>query len=202
MLTVFRFWVASPACWVKGASFNLFHKQLEVYNPIFDIAKRHLSRASLQGPQNFKFSIPSRSFNTLSNKFGHFFTNFFRRTEQPSRLKMDPLWLKAEFDLDLSPAGLFPDNESATQDAKCVVISKLFTELSRRLETTYKIAKYINQETLREEAAKRYNFLSEKDRLPLHEADNLALQLRLRGATEETAKEYASFRLSEKDAKM
>jgi len=100
-----------------------------------------------------------------------------------------------EKSIDLSPSGLFPNKETAAQDEKCLIISKVYQQMLEKCDMTS-----VNQEILREDAAKRYSFLSEESKLALYQVDHGAFMLYQRGVKPETAKEYYSHRLTESDA--
>lgn len=98
--------------------------------------------------------------------------------------------------LNLTPAGLFPGKQGAAEDKKCLIISKLYQEMTAILQMPN-----ITQNELITNAQKRYEFLSTEQRLSLPDADHKAFMLFQMGVNHETAKEYYSFRLSENDAK-
>lgn len=98
-------------------------------------------------------------------------------------------------DLNFTPAALFPDNQTASTDPKCVVIAEVIQQISGRLSGP------AVQEKLVKDAQSRYQFLSEQENLELWEAQDAAFVLGKKGVTQDVAIKYLSFRLSEEDAR-
>ena len=101
-----------------------------------------------------------------------------------------------EIQFDLTPAGLFPNKETATQDNKCVIISRIYQEMQQKCDMSS-----VTQEIIMQDAANRYEFLSNESLLSLPQADHGAFLLYQQGVDVETAKEYFSLRLCESDAR-
>ncbi|MEC7838874.1 MAG: hypothetical protein VX777_02405 [Chlamydiota bacterium] len=98
--------------------------------------------------------------------------------------------------LDFTPCGLFPSMKTADKDPKCLVISKVYEEMLSNRNTAS-----ISQQTLREDAAKKYSYLSEEGELTIYQVDHAALTMFLNGVTAATAKQYFSHRLKKSDVK-
>lgn len=98
--------------------------------------------------------------------------------------------------LNLTPSALFPNKQGAAEDKKCLIISKIYQDIA----AVQNLSDF-TQNSLNENAQKRYEFLSVEQRLSLPDADHRAFLLYQQGVKHETAKEYYSCRLSESDAK-
>jgi len=96
---------------------------------------------------------------------------------------------------NVTPSGLFPDKAEASQDKKCLIISKVIQEIIKSCDMTH-----VTQDVLNDNAKSRYEYLSKEEKLQIYQVDHAALVMYRNGFTKETAKEYYSFRLSEKDS--
>jgi hypothetical protein len=98
--------------------------------------------------------------------------------------------------LDYSVNALFPHHTNPDQDGRCLVIAEVVGQLARRANRDG-----VTQLTLQEQAKERYAELSRKDTLSLPHADHAAFVLFQQGVTQETAKNYYSFRLTRQQAR-
>ncbi len=98
-------------------------------------------------------------------------------------------------DPNYTPAALFPGNQDAASDPKCVSVAEVIQQIAAKNARTS-----ANQEQLRKDAQARYQYLSESEQLELWFVKELASLLLQKGVSSEAAKRYYSFRLSEEDA--
>jgi hypothetical protein len=94
--------------------------------------------------------------------------------------------------LDFSVRGLFPDH---AESPMTISATNVMREMCLKVDMTG-----VTQERIREDAKRRYDFVSREERISLEEADHLAFVLHRKGVSVETAKTYASLRLSPEDA--
>lgn len=98
--------------------------------------------------------------------------------------------------LDLTLNGIFPDKSDASNDKKCLIISKLYQEMSQHLNMSR-----VTQEEIKKEAQGRYAYLSREKRLEIVQIDHAAFLLFQKGVKPETIRAYFAYRLTENDAK-
>lgn len=97
--------------------------------------------------------------------------------------------------LNLTPQGLFPEKVNADQDPKCRVIAKVIAELFEHSSVFQKFT----QVQVQENAQKRYEYLS-KPKISEAQIDRPAHLLFQNGVSQETIKEYFSFRFPREEA--